>query len=76
MNKKTTDLLAEKVRFLLEIKPLAFNQFMKMDASLSIIVTMQMLGFNRVHCMLYAKQQLTVLLKTSSTKWKKKYVVV
>ena len=37
MDRKTIDLLAEKVRFLLEIKPLAFNQFMKMDASLSII---------------------------------------
>ena len=43
MDKKRIDLLAEKVRFLLEIKPLAFNQFMKMDASLSIITTMQML---------------------------------
>ena len=48
LDKKTTDLLAEKVRFLLEIKPFAFNQFMKMDASLSIITTMQMLDFRGV----------------------------
>ena len=45
LDKKTTDLLAEKVRFLLEIKPLAFNQFMKMGASLFLITTMQMLDF-------------------------------
>ena len=48
LDKKTTDLLAEKVRFLLEIKPFAFNQFMKMDTSLSIITTMQMLDFRGV----------------------------
>ena len=45
LDKKTTDLLAEKVSFLLEIKPLTFNQFMKMYASMSIIITMQILDF-------------------------------